>query len=179
MKDYIIENIKFSNYSSFEYEGNSYLSILPPQRRSVLISKDGGKTKLIKINFPELVFVYYQLTSAQLYIPKLRVLEFYEKKKNILDSVVAPIVAPNCYEDSQVCLGSNLVYKSKIDNLKDYILDKFFNAVFNYNSFNYFIDEKDSFKFKCLYYRRNPLRNYIPTTDVNSISLKRINNGSL
>jgi hypothetical protein len=178
VEDYIIENAVFSYRSSWSFVDNLCISILPPQRRSVLVSRNERKTKLVKIDFPELIFIYYQLISEKEnncpgYATKLRALEFYDKKENILDSIVAPIKAPNCYSSSSgnVCLGDE-IYTSKINNLKDHIFNKFFNATFTY--FHTYLSEKDVFQFKDNSFKKDALREFIPVEGIHSLTMKKI-----
>jgi hypothetical protein len=162
MENYIIKN-SGDSVTTWKLVDSFYLSILPPQKRSVLVSKSGGKDKLIRIDFPELAFIYYQLTNdnngTARYVPKLTVLNFVDKKDDILSSIVTPIIAPNCYSDTgEVCLGDLLLSNFKIDNLLKFTTDKFFNA-----SFNYWNDtpEKNAFRFDNLAYKAE-LREFIP-----------------
>jgi hypothetical protein len=187
MENYIIENAElFRPFASswkledsfWKLEDSFYLSLLPPQRRSVLVcNQDRGNIKLIKVDFPELIFIYYQLRSDHFidnqlrYITKLKVLNFYSKKEDLLNSLVAPIEAPNCFADGEVCLGT-VISDFKNKDLKNYMLDMFFNTIFHYKDKE--LSEVDSFIFNQNYIEKKNLRCFIPSNFIDSISLKRI-----
>jgi hypothetical protein len=149
-----------------------HLMVTPPQKRtifSIYEDYEGYFRRTSRVDLPELVFIGYQYMykSHDLFVPYLRSLYFIKKDKdNILNSIVSPILSPNCSEvTGDVCLGyTGPGDKEPVKDAPNYLLNKYFSTEFHYSSDSdrYDLYRESIISFEKEYHNPNPLSSFLP-----------------